>query len=966
MRLKPIAGLLCTLLFQSSLLKGQAGYDVTTIPVTFKPNALKVADLNADGNTDLVIMPVASDTFFAVYPGLGNEQVGLPVLNRKEVNFNPFDLADLNKDGIQDAVIASYWNNGFRIFTGNGGFKFSPGPHYNMGAHATDVTFADIDKDGFQDVLGITSGSGTPVTLQVFKGDQEGNLHFSGSYPTLLSSKISTYIADKNGDGLPDVIVSTLEWLALFYQQTDGSFLLKYFPIYVASVVIGDVNKDANPDMILGYSSFGGDYQGDSILIRYGGKDTLFSMTPVKILVPGLNPGHMSIADLDNDNNPELLIVRLNNDGNRTNRLYVFTGLENSGVHLKRILTLPGTIQNFTVADLGSDGYPEIIAVSPESLMILHNKGQILSGDYPAWSTHTAEDRRAINLSEPAPDWLPDIRYNIHLPMASKKLSVLKDSFYRDIKRPQGFRHDPEEKESDDIIPEVVLNFDGGESYAVPNDDHIAVSVDGKIVAVQNNLISVFDEAGNLLARKSLRMLSGSSSMLRNFDPRIIYDESADRFILVFLTGNTYETNKVGIAFSGSSDPAGEWYYYTFSGNPFNDSTWLDYPGIAINGPWLYLTFNAFRNSSVNNSGFRQSLIWQLEKQKGYDNVPARELTANILQNIRYNGNLLFAIHPVTGSPDTCMYFLSTNALSTVPDNNFRLLKLSTKKARPSPEIRSLTSSLPYQLPPDALQKNTDRKLNTNDARIQDSYYSDKSIRFVMNSARPFSGGLGAGIYFGTLPDVSGDHIDGDFLPDTLETAFASIAPVQDKGVLLCYAYSSAFCFPGVAVIYRDNQGHYSRPVNVIEGSDWVAFWGDYNKICRHPSDPDAYWLSACYGLEDGTISNGELATRIARIIMPLSTGNYDPMSMEKELILFPNPSPNKRMTASFSLTQSQSLDISIYSLTGKLVGNILNGQMPSGTHRVSFSTAPLSPGVYLLVIKGQQGELLTERFIAE
>lgn len=582
------------------------------------------------------------------------------------------------------------------------------------------------------------------------------------------------------------------------------------------------------------------------------------------------------------------------------------------------------------------------------------------------WTVQNAEKRQTINLSDKNPDWFLAIAYNVHLPMSPKKLSVLKDSVYRNIQRPQGIKEQRREEEIPVILPKVMVGFDGGESFALPNDDYIAVSKDGKIVATQNNLISVFDENGNLLAQKSLRVFSGSSSLERNFDPRIIYDESADRFILVYLKGNTYETSKVELAFSGTSNPTGVWYHYSFSGNPFNDSTWCDYPGIALCGPHLFLTFNTFKNGSVSNSAFKQSVIWQLEKQKGYNNVPAGELGVNILQNIKYNDTILFGLYPVNGSPDTSMYFLSNYALSSVPNNKILLLKLDPQIQLSSPEIRLISCSIPYQLPPDALQKNTDRKLNTNDARIQDSFYADKSISFVLNSAKSIFGNLSPGIYFGRLHDISGNQLTGEYLPDSLEIAFASIVPVRDEGVLFCYSSSSALGFPGISVIYRDKHGSYSNPVRVIAGSDYVMFWGDYNKICRHPSYSDVYWLAGCYGLEDGTISNGELATHIARVELNWQSGSPVFPSPERRVKLHPNPSLNNRITATFNLQQSEIIEIGIYNILGSRIATIMNDKMPSGTHRVSFSTASLASGIYILTGKTLAEVVFSEKFIIE
>jgi hypothetical protein len=353
--------------------------NLTTYPIPFGAQKLKAVDMNNDRKTDLIVMSNAQETGFATYYGNGDETFGLPQSYQKELNFVNFDVADLNKDGYMDLVLSSYWFNGFKTYFGDGNQQFLFRDSYDMGAHATGVTISDIDNDGFQDVIGVTSGSGNPVTLNVFKGDKSGNLQSAGKYPTLLSGNLNSYVVDKNGDQLSDVIISTRNWLALFYQQTNGEFLLKYWPVDMASVAIGDINNDKLPDMALGYTSYDLGSDGDSILVRFGLPDTSFSAKPIKLMTDGLRPGSMYLADLNNDKLPELIINQLNADGNTTDSLYIFRGFGNDGFELQGIYKLPEVIKSFVVADLQNDSFPEIILISDKTLMIMHNSGTILS-----------------------------------------------------------------------------------------------------------------------------------------------------------------------------------------------------------------------------------------------------------------------------------------------------------------------------------------------------------------------------------------------------------------------------------------------------------------------------------------------------------------------------------------------------------------------------------------------------------
>lgn len=570
------------------------------------------------------------------------------------------------------------------------------------------------------------------------------------------------------------------------------------------------------------------------------------------------------------------------------------------------------------------------------------------------------ESQQTISLSAKTPEWFLTIKYNVHLPLAKKSLSILKDSIYDKVPSFQPTTTPPTNWNAR-LIPQVTAEYDGGDSYTMPNDDHLAVSAYGKIVAVQNNLISVLDENGSVLVRKSLRAFSGDGTNDRPFDPRVVYDEAADRFILVFLTGTTFETNRIHLAFSASSNPAESWFHYSFAGNAYGDSSWNDFPAMAISSKYLYLTFNTFGNGSVNNSRFRQSVIWRIDKQKGYTNAPSTDLSANVFENLKYNGTPLFNVTPVFNCPDTAMYFLSNQALTTTPNHNFFLLKLNNKNS--FPEIGVFEANLPYQLPPDANQKDVERKLNTNDARVQDAVFENNRISFVLNSARLVNGNPYPACWFGQITDLQQNQLSGEFLPDTLQTAFPSLVPAKN-GFLFCYSHSSPVTYPGMSVIYRNNDGHYSKPLRVKAGSKNVSFWGDYNKICSHPSKPNIYWLAGAYGLDVGTIADGELATTIARIELAEGTGVPDPSKIPGATKLYPNPVVNNRLTLEITLAESQRITMSIYDMQGKLINKMFEGEMPAGLHKVAFSTGTLEPGTYIVKILRQDNTLVNKKFI--
>ncbi|HEX2937218.1 MAG TPA: T9SS type A sorting domain-containing protein [Bacteroidales bacterium] len=371
-----------------SSIAAQSSSTFQSFSVGFKPAGMKVVDLNQDEIPDVAVISPASDTLFALLYGVGDGSFQTPIVLRKEYNYGLFDMADINNDSYPDLLISGYWHNGFRLLKGSTGNNFTFVADYNMGGHATTVMYNDINNDGIQDVIGITSGSANPVTLHIYNGDNTGNLRKTDTFPTLLSGNNGMFVTDKNGDHLKDIVVSTRSWLAIFYQQADSSFKLKYWPVYGATSVVADINKDNSPDLILGFSDFESTDPQDSILVHLGEADTMFNLKPLKITFPGLRPGAMTIADIDNDSYPDLIVSHYNMSGETTDSLFLFKGLGNEGFRYVKIIRLPGAVHHILVSDLNKDVFPEIVATTANDVVVVYNNGGLLTGIKPMYENY--------------------------------------------------------------------------------------------------------------------------------------------------------------------------------------------------------------------------------------------------------------------------------------------------------------------------------------------------------------------------------------------------------------------------------------------------------------------------------------------------------------------------------------------------------------------------------------------------
>jgi hypothetical protein len=154
----------------------------------------------------------------------------------------------------------------------------------------------------------------------------------------------------------------------------------------------------------------------------------------------------------------------------------------------------------------------------------------------------------------------------------------------------------------------------------IPNDNSIAVSSD-YIVSVSNTRIVMYDINGQELQRNTLEQFAQPADTVGGaFDPHALYDKDNDRFIVLYangalnIGGHDDGFSNVIVPFSESGNPTQGWNTYALNGNVSPDTTWLDYPQLAITNEELFISGNLFNlaGRSVGN------IIWQINLNDGY------------------------------------------------------------------------------------------------------------------------------------------------------------------------------------------------------------------------------------------------------------------------------------------------------------------------------------------------------------
>ncbi|MCX6157618.1 MAG: T9SS type A sorting domain-containing protein [Ignavibacteriae bacterium] len=148
--------------------------------------------------------------------------------------------------------------------------------------------------------------------------------------------------------------------------------------------------------------------------------------------------------------------------------------------------------------------------------------------------------------------------------------------------------------------PTVFKSFQGFSdpgSY-IPPDLYLAVGPT-HVIGVDNGRFRIWDKEGRLIKTISADAWFGTTvSGVGAFDPKVIYDHYAKRWVMVWLDQNDAALRgNYLVSVSTDSIPLGTWYNYalpsTLNGTT-NSNSWGDYQGVGFDNQAVYLTSNQF------------------------------------------------------------------------------------------------------------------------------------------------------------------------------------------------------------------------------------------------------------------------------------------------------------------------------------------------------------------------------------
>lgn len=154
----------------------------------------------------------------------------------------------------------------------------------------------------------------------------------------------------------------------------------------------------------------------------------------------------------------------------------------------------------------------------------------------------------------------------------------------------------------------------GDTGNVTPPDTQGSVGLNHLMVTLNNN-VTIESRSGAVLQNVSI---AGFWSSLGNineaFDPRVLYDPYANRWIVSAGANAASSSSYILIGASATSDPTGGWFLYKVKVSATGQS-WADYPTLGFNGDWIVVQANVF---TVGTSGFLGSHIYAFNKADLY------------------------------------------------------------------------------------------------------------------------------------------------------------------------------------------------------------------------------------------------------------------------------------------------------------------------------------------------------------
>lgn len=331
-----------------------------------QPSGEATGDLNGDGRPDLIVANVAENTV-SIFLDAANGRLGARFDYATGPNPRAVALGDFNGDGFLDIAVVNescVLTTGnlpeppicqpgtVSVLLGNGDGTFQPRVDYTTGLGPVAVAVADLNHDGFEDLI---VGNSQDNSLSVLLGKGDGTFGAQTAYPS-ASPVAGLVTADVNGDGKPDVVAVTAAGFSVWLGTGDGMLLSRadqqiHGPSTAPAIAAADFNHDGKMDVAIAGANDGVDIflgNGDGTF-AFAGAATGSGGSIATLDANGDGKVDIVTVELSNSSEPKVTLVLGNGDGTFGAATTYAAGPYSAAV---------------AVGDVNGDGNPDLMIMS--------------------------------------------------------------------------------------------------------------------------------------------------------------------------------------------------------------------------------------------------------------------------------------------------------------------------------------------------------------------------------------------------------------------------------------------------------------------------------------------------------------------------------------------------------------------------------------------------------------------------
>ena len=424
----------------------------------------------------------------------------------------------------------------------------------------------------------------------------------------------------------------------------------------------------------------------------------------------------------------------------------------------------------------------------------------------------------------------------------------------------------------------------------IPPDTHGAVGTN-YLMSVGNGSVRIQTRTGAVVSSTTLDNFWSSvftNGITGVFDPKVLYDETRDRFIFTAGYAGFDPNSAVLMGVSATGDPTGTWFLYRIQADA-TGKVWADYPSIGFNANWVVVTMNMFDFTG----SFVRANIYIFDKANLYAGGAAANNTLDANPNPQR-----FTLAPIVNHDDTAAMFLIQNSTGADRNNN-GVLTLYTITGRVGFEtvnpqgnliVPGGWGDLPIVGTADFMpQLGSAIRIQGNDSRMQNALLRNGSLWCAHHVFLPLGGRIRAAVqWFQISPFGGGLVLQRGQIDDPSAQrffGFPSIAVNRKNDALVGYSSFGTNQYASANYSFRlatdpPNTMQADQLLKAGEGPYFKTFsgnenrWGDYSMTVTDPLNGVDMWTiqefaATPFGNNPNATNSGRWGTWWGRVAGP-------------------------------------------------------------------------------------------------